>query len=87
MSHLNKSTNHLGHDYDNNEFYYSNEDNDEVFVNIFDIKSVCNKYQQYFSSKSALHKYLKTECSPPGSCQLTKLSSIKQQSLPLLPVI
>lgn len=35
---------YLEYNYDNNAFYYSNNNNHKIFINFFDIKSVCNKY-------------------------------------------
>lgn len=68
---------YLGYNYNNNKFYYFNDNKNKVFINFFNIESVCNKCHQSFSSKLAFHKHLKRRCFFLTSRQLTKLSCTK----------
>lgn len=68
---------HLGHNYDNNEFYYLNINNDKIFINFLSIELGCNKCHQFFPSKLAMHKHLKTSSFSLGSRQLTESNDTK----------
>lgn len=44
---------------DEENIFYMTEEPDKLFINFFDVKSICHRCKSTFPSKSLIHKYLK----------------------------
>lgn len=73
--------------FDNHEFYHLNNNNNKIFIKFLIKKRVYIKCSSSFSSKLALHKYLKTICSFLSKYLLTKPTAIEYQHLAPISVI
>lgn len=55
---------YIGQELNEDGRYYTNQANNKIFVGFLGIKSLCQRCNQGFPSRSTLYKHFKVECIP-----------------------